>query len=145
MFEFIFACAVCSEHNSHGNHDLEVAASVGASYILEENEVALATHFHGLFLDEPWGIGVGYGRLFGHHIHNAVSLAVQYNITHAWAVVMSPGISFEDNFVEVGPAFHLETTYAFFIGPLHLGPVVEGAVDGHCSHFTLGLHTGFGF
>ena len=42
-------------------------------------------------------------------------------------------------------ALHLEASYEWEIGDVHLGPVVEYAYDEEDAHISLGLHIGIGF
>lgn len=42
-------------------------------------------------------------------------------------------------------ALHLEASYEFEIGDLHIGPVIEYAYDTEDQHLSLGLHVGIGF
>ena len=137
-----------SEDHSDHDHWLELGASIGAAYLLNEREFAAGLHAHALVAigDTPWSLGVGYERLFDEHAHNAIGIAVQYRIIPPWSVNVSPGVAFSDEHPsELSPAAHVETAYEFLVGPFHLGPTIEAAFDKEDTHFTLGAHLGMGF
>lgn len=133
------------EHHEHPPNELGVANS--AVFFPGEEEWSYGLHLHFLRTigHSRFRLGAGYERIFDVHKHNTVGVVAGYAPAHGWTVIVSPGIAFED--ADPGallPAVHLETTYEFDLGPLHLGPVLEWAWDPEDTHVSIGLHLGIG-
>ena len=126
------------------HHMAEIGLSAGPAVVIDEGTF-MSVHVHGVYFITEWvGLGAGYERLFGSEAHNTVSVVSQFNLTHQWAIILAPGISFSDD--ELSSSLHIETSYGFEIThDMHLGPAIEVAVDKEDVHITPALHLGVGF
>lgn len=128
-------------------HRLEVGLSPGLVYLLDESEFTFGLHMHVVARlgESRWGLGVGLERLFDDHGHTTASLVVQLRLIAGWSAILAGGVTLEDGegFSPL-PSLHIETTYEWEIGPMHLGPSLELAIDSEDMHVTLGMHIGFG-
>jgi hypothetical protein len=137
-------------HHSHLHHHPknEIGLANNLVYLGEEEEFAYGLHLHYIHNigDSPFGAGLGYEHIFDDHLHRNWGLVVSYRVLHGLFVNISPGITFigrtdpEKTF-----ALHLEATYEFELGPVHLGPVFEYALSGHGYHLSGGLHLAYAF
>jgi hypothetical protein len=57
-----------------------------------------------------------------------------------------PGLVFgsHDGETEILPAFHTEAVFEFNLGGIHIGPMAGFGIDKEESHFSVGVHLGFG-
>lgn len=140
-----------SDHigDEHDEHKNEFGIANAPVYYLKEKEWAYGFHAHLTrnIKETPFGIGLGYERIFDEHRHNTFGIVGTYRPIHQLSINVAPGITFEDvqGVREANFALHLETAYEWEIGNLHIGPVAEIAYDPEDYHFSLGLHIGYGF
>jgi len=136
------------EHSSdHEHHRHEIGMANSPVYYLKEKIFAYGLHAHYLYSLEhtKFALGLGYERIFDEHKHSTYSLVFGYRPAERLSLIASPGITYEQ--AEPGGAFslHLEASYEYEIGNIHIGPVFEVAYDPEDIHLSLGLHLGFGF
>ncbi len=132
-------------HKEHKHHKNDIGIANNAIYLFGENEFVygLDAHYIRTIKDGPFGIGVGYERIFGEHAHQTIGIIGRYKPTENWLINLSPGISFEEDETNFG--VHLETAYLFDVGIFHMGPVLSVSTDMEEAHGGIGLHIGFGF
>lgn len=94
--------------------------------------------------NSPFALTGGLEMIVGDHQHNTLGVGISYNFWKEFSLDVSPGISFApDEDPEAG--LHLELSYGFELGRIHLGPMVEYGLGADHSHTAFGIHTGFGF
>ena len=145
-------CAQTEEHehpegerHDHFKNDIGLANS--AVYFVKEKKFAYGLHFHYVraIPKSKFGLGLGYERIFDEHKHNTIGVVIAYRPVHELTLSISPGVTFEDAYPEAGFALHIEATYGFEIGNIHLGPLVEFAYDPEDYHISIGIHLGYDF
>jgi hypothetical protein len=132
-------------HHGYGSGSLEIGLSNSLVYELGEKHFAYGLHVHGIytFAESPFALGLGYELILGEHLHQTVGPMFCYRPTDPFNLCLAPGVTFEED--EIGFAVHLEATYEFTLGALHLGPTLGFAYSLEETHLSLGLHTGFEF
>ncbi len=136
-----------SEEHSHNCHTHEIGVGAVSTYLFNENESAFGLHLHYIYSFEHtnYGIGLGYERIFDEHGHNTLGIAFNYKPIENLSFNLIPGIAFgDDGFDHSEFAFHIESIYEFKIGDVHIGPLLEYAIDSHGNHLSFGIHIGFG-
>ncbi len=136
-----------SENQSNHNHRYEIGIANGLVYFLNEKEFSYGLHTHVVRVigKSNFAIGVGYERIFDQHGHNTVSAVISYLLVERLTLNVAPGIAFTNsNKGLIEFSIHLESTYEFEIKNFHIGPLVEWAIEPDETHFTIGLHVGFG-
>lgn len=134
------------EHHEHPANELGVANS--GVYFPGEEGASYGLHMHYLRAlgHSRFRLGAGFERIFDQHKHNTVGVVAGYAVAHGLTFLISPGATFEDEDPsELLPALHVEMTYEWDLGPVHVGPVIEWAYDPEDTHVSLGLHLGIGF
>lgn len=138
-----------SDHDSHeqGHAKNEIGLANSAVYFVKEKGYAYGLHLHYLrrIPKSPFGLGLGYERIFDEHKHNTIGVVMAWWPMESLNLNISPGLTFEDEHPEAKFAFHLEAAYGFEIRRIHLGPVIEFAYDPEDYHVSLGLHLGIDF
>ena len=135
------------EHEHRHDHDLELGVALNPVYMIAEQEWTSGLHVHLVknIGHTPWGLGLGYERIFDDHQHSTAGIVGSYRFTPEWVVNISPGLTWEGAHTdELLPAVHFESAYEFLVGELHIGPAIEYAWDPADSHFSIGLHLGLG-
>jgi len=150
----IFPLIVKGQSHEHEDHDHdhhhaknEIGLDNSIVYFAEENEIAYGFHFHYTHMigESKFGYGVGYERIFDEHKHNTIGVLAAYRPIAPLYFSISPGITFEDSLEEYHYSTHLEAAYDFEVGKVHLGPIIAMAHRTGHTHFSMGLHIGFGF
>ncbi len=141
----LFSQALYAQKGEHPKNDIGLANS--AVYFLNEKAFAYGLHVHYVraIPKSKFGLGLAYERIFDNHKHNTFGFVMAYKPVHELNLSISPGLSFEDAHPEAAFALHLEATYGFEIGSIHLGPLVEFAYDPEDYHLSVGLHLGYDF
>lgn len=135
-------------HHHHSYHNNEIGIVNTPIYFLGEKEFAYGFHVHYVRnLDgTKLGIGIGYERIFDEHKHNTIGIVGSYNPVGNLIINLSPGIAWEGvAHSELHFALHLESSYDFELGPIHLGPILGLSYGEEDIHLGLGLHMGVGF
>ena len=136
-----------NDHNHEHDHTFEIGLANTLVYFAKEKESAYGIHLHVIksINHSKFGIGLGYERIFDEHKHNTLGIITSYNPTEKIHVSLTPGIAFAgNNASEKHLALHLETSYDYQIANLHLGPMIEFAIDSEDFHVSLGIHIGLG-
>ena len=137
-----------SDHEKeHKNH---VGLGFAASHIPETQGLKPGFHVHYLHQlgqSEHWALGVGYEGVINEQLHNGINLLLNFRPVHKISLNAGPGLVFEkhEGKFEVTPAFHTEAVFEFEINNIHLGPLVGYGFDKDDSHFSFGVHLGYGF
>ena len=133
------------DHDHHHDHRNELGIANSAVYFVKEDEYSYGLHIHYLYNlpESRFGLGVGYERIFDEHKHQTVGLVMAYRPAKRINLILGPGLAFEGN--ESAFALHMEMSYEYEIGDIHLGPVIEVALEKEDYHFSLGIHVGYGF
>lgn len=151
LFHTTVAQGVHQHEHPHENgheHKHEIGIANTAVYFVKEKAFSYGLHLHYIynFPSNKFGIGLGYERIFDHHLHNNFGLVASYRPLEPLTLQLSPGIIFEGkDFKERSFGLHLETAYEFEFDYFHLGPVLELAFDKENVHISLGIHLGLGF
>lgn len=134
------------DHHEHFRNELGIANSL--VYLGNAKVFSYGLHFHYVhnIPHTKFGFGAGYERIFDEHGHNTLGVIGSFRPVEHWGIHLSPGITFEDRESDhFGFALHIETTYEFEVGPVHLGPLLEYAMDQEDYHISVGVHLGLGF
>ncbi len=137
-----------ANHHHHEHRKNEIGIANAPVLFVKEKVFSYGLHLHYIrhIKGSKFGIGAGYERIFDKHGHNTFGLVANYIPIDKLRLIVSPGITFEDeNHNSPEFALHLETSYEFEIKSFHLGPVFEFAYDPEDFHISLGLHLGIGF
>jgi hypothetical protein len=133
------------DHDHHHHHRNEIGIANSAVYFVKEDEYSYGLHIHYLhnLPESKFSLGAGYERIFDEHKHQTIGLVLGYRPVERLNVNLGPGLAFEG--IESAFALHLEMSYEYEIGDIHLGPVIELALEKEDYHFSLGIHLGYGF
>jgi len=156
LFVFLFISVVSSaqknDHDDqyeHSHHHYEMGVSNGVVYNTTEKGLAFVAHAHFIKLvgrNHPFGLGLGYERIFDEHQHNALNVIFHYRPVDHWAINLAPGIVWlSSEKKSAKPALHIEGLYEFETGRFHLGPIFGISFNPEDFHVSLGLHLAFGF
>ncbi len=135
-------------HDHLHNHKYEIGLANSLVYFVNEQEFSYGLHLHLVrsISHTKFGIGLAYERIFDDHKHNTIGVVGTFTPVDRLHIALSPGVSFEaGDFSESRFSLHLETSYDFQVGPVHIGPLLEFAYDVEDVHISLGLHIGMGF
>ncbi|HOZ83146.1 MAG TPA: hypothetical protein PLU85_04595 [Bacteroidia bacterium] len=140
-------CITSEPEHSHQHHKAEIGVGQSAVYFTKDKTLNYGLHLHLIrnIKHSGFGVGIEYERIFDRHGHNMLGIVGSYSPAHQVELSITPGILFEDS--EPGHAdasIHIEAGYHFDIKNIHLGPIVECALDRHDVHFSLGVHVGIG-
>ena len=147
IFTFINTNPLFSEEHSHNCHTHEIGVAIVSSYFLNDEISSYGWHLHYLkSVDKTdFSIGIGYERILGEHSHNTLGFVFNYKPIENLSFNLMPGIAYRDGGFKHGEfALHLETLYEVEIGGVHIGPILEYAIDAHEDHFSFGIHIGIG-
>jgi hypothetical protein len=147
---FAFPASAQQENHDHSNeHKHHLGVGFAASHISEKAGLKPGFHIHYLRQigeSEHWAMGLGYESVLTDPSHNSVNFLMNFRPIHMISINAGPGLVFgkhEDEF-EVNPAFHTEAVLEFEINKLHIGPLIGYGFDKEDSHFSFGIHLGFG-
>lgn len=156
---FVFFVAVClnanAQHDSshdhfhHDEHNYHFGLGAGVAAFTGEDGLEPSLHLHLLrkLQDESkWSMGIGYEGIKGEQWHNSVNLLLNYRAFKIISFNAGPGIVFEkhDGEIELLPALHAESVIEFTLADLHFGPMIGFGINKEHSHFSFGIHFGFG-
>ena len=135
-------------HTDHTHPKNELGIANNLTYLGNEGELAYGLHLHFIrnIGESPFGYGLGYEQIFDDHLHRNLSIIGSYTPVEHLFLTLSPGITFigrekpEKTF-----ALHLEATYEYELGAMHIGPVAGYSISGHGYHISLGLHLAYAF
>lgn len=136
--------------HEHEHHNYHIGIGFAGTHISGEQGIAPGFHLH--FLRQVgesrnWGLGLGFETLKKENLHNSVNFLANYHPFQFLSLNAGPGLVFEkhDNKTEISPAFHTEAVLEFDLNEIHIGPMVGFGFDKEDTHFSLGIHVGFGF
>lgn len=137
-------------HGSDDPHDYHIGVGIAATQVKGEKGPAPGVHLHllrQLGEHNRWGLGFGYEAILDEHVHNGFNLLLNYRPAHFISFVAGPGVVLanHEGRTELKPALHTEAVFEFNVGGLHMGPMIGFGTDREESHFSLGIHIGFGF
>jgi hypothetical protein len=138
-----------SHNHYHDEHIFHVGVGAGFASFSGEEGLEPSLHLHllrKLNAGSKWSLGVGYEGIKGEQWHNGLNLLVNYRPLHFISFNAGPGVVFEehDGEKETLPAFHAESVVEFTIADLHFGPMVGFGINKEHTHFSVGIHLGFG-
>ncbi len=131
------------EEHSHIHPLFEIGVSSAAVKLIEENEITVGFHTHfsaNISHHLPFTAGLGYEYIVDEHQHHSFGLLIGWNPVHELLFSVSPGITTNKGIFKF--TTHLEVSYAFEWGKIHLGPAVEYAYSPGDTHISLGIHMG---
>ncbi len=136
--------------HQHDKHKYHLGFGVAETYLKSENGLAPGFHLHflrQLGQEQNWGVGLGYEAIIEENIHSSINLLANYHLSDILSLNAGPGLVFakHDGESEILPAFHTEAVFEFSLGGIHIGPMAGFGIDREESHFSLGVHVGFGF
>lgn len=116
-------------------------------YVVHEDSARYGLHLHYVRQTfEKLGLGLGYERVFDPHSHQTIGFVIQYKPIHHLTFNLGPGVLIEENSWSTASfSAHLESSWDFELGHIHLGPLFEVAYGPDDLHLSLGLHTVFLF
>jgi hypothetical protein len=134
----------------HDVHKYHLGVGIAGTYLTGEQLLAPGIDLHilrQLGEKQNWGMGLGYEIVFKENIHNNISLMGNVHPVKFLAINAGPGFTFgkHDNEMEFSPALHAEAVFEFDINKIHIGPVAGFGIDKEESHYSLGVHVGYGF
>ena len=137
-------------HHSHDQHKYHVGFGVAGAYLTSEKSLAPGFHLHFLRQigeEKNWGIGLGYEAIIAENLHSGFNLLANWHPVKFISLNAGPGLTFgkHENTTEVSPAFHTEAVFEFDLNKIHIGPMAGFGIDSEESHFSFGVHLGFGF
>lgn len=137
-----------TSHNDH-QHNNEIGFGIGA-ILLHKESVAPGIHLHylrGVGELKKFGLGAGFESVFDEHSHYTLSIMLQYNIIRGLSIAYGPGLLIlkEHNQNEFLFSNHIEATYGFNVGHVHIGPIGAIGFTKDDIHYMLGIHLGLGF
>lgn len=145
---------VNAQHNHnhthhHDEHNYHFGVGAGVASFSGENELEPSLHLHllrKLSVESKWSLGIGYEGIKGEQWHNNVNLLLNYRPFQFISFNAGPGVVFEieNGEKELLPAFHVESVVEFTVADLHFGPMVGFGINAEHTHFSVGIHLGFG-
>lgn len=134
----------------HDDHDYHLGFGVAGTYLSVEQAVAPGFHIHfirQLGHEKQWGIGLGYEAIIEENIHSSINLLANWRPFDFLSFIAGPGLVLakHEGETEILPAFHTEAVFEFNVGGIHLGPMLGFGIDTEETHYSLGVHVGFGF
>ena len=137
-------------HHLHDSHKYHLGFGIAGTYLTGEAGLAPGFHIHfirQLGEEKHWGIGLGYEAIIEENLHSSLNLLANYHPFDFLSFIAGPGLVFgnHDGETEILPAFHTEAVFEFNLGGIHIGPMLGFGIDREESHFSLGVHVGFGF
>lgn len=156
FFMSVFVIKVSGQHDDenhdhlHDHHKYHLGFGVAGAYLTGEDGLAPGFHVHfirQLGEEQHWGIGLGYEAIIEENLHSSLNLLANYHPFDFLSFNAGPGLVFgnHDGETEILPAFHTEAVFEFNLGGIHIGPMAGFGIDREESHFSLGVHVGFGF
>ncbi len=132
------------------DHNYHLGFGIAGTYLSVEQAVAPGFHIHfirQLGVERKWGIGLGFESIIEENIHSSLNLLGNWHPVDFLSLNAGPGLVFakHEGETEILPAFHTEAVFEFNLGGIHLGPMLGFGIDSEESHFSLGVHVGFGF
>jgi hypothetical protein len=138
------------DHHSHDEHKSHFGVGAGFASFSGEDGLEPSLHVHLLRkfnTESNWSLGLGYEGIKGEETwHNGFNLLLNYRPFKIISFNAGPGIVFEkeDGKNEILPAFHAESVVEFTFSDIHFGPMVGFGINKEHTHFSFGLHLGFG-
>ena len=155
FFLFAFSSYSQVDHLEHehtvrdAGHTWHIGLGLSSAKIAGEQAMDPGIHVHlmrKLGNESNWSLGMGYEGLKGENWHNGLNVLLNYRLLEFFSLNAGPGIVFEKAEAknEVKSAFHTEGVFEFHLAGFHLGPMFGLGFDSEHTHFSLGIHLGFG-
>ncbi len=140
---------VYAQHIHNESHDYHIGFGFSETKFTGEEGLKPGLHIHfikSISTEGHWGVGLGYEGVKSESWHNGMNLLLNYRPVEFFSVNLGPGIVVEkvDGENEVKPALHVESVFEYDISKIHLGPMVGFGFDKEHTHFSFGIHIGFG-
>lgn len=137
-------------HHLHDQHKYHLGFGIAGAYLTAEQSLAPGFHLHFLRQigeEKTWGFGLGYEAIIDEHMHNGINLLANWHPFDFLSFNAGPGLTFgkHEGTTEISPAFHTEAVFEFDLNKIHIGPMAGFGIDKEESHFSVGVHVGFGF
>ena len=134
----------------HDAHKYHLGMGMAGTYLTNEQLLAPGIDLHlmrQLGHKRNWGLGLGYEIVIKENVHNNISLMGNIHPFKFLSLNAGPGFTFgkHDGETEFSPALHAEAVFEIDINKIHIGPVAGFGIDKEESHFSLGVHVGYGF
>jgi hypothetical protein len=141
---FLASFTAHSQEEDHGKN--EVGLSTGYFLMQPEGVSGLGFHLHyNRLLAEDFGIGGGVETIFGSHGHTTISILAVWMPVEDLKLSLGPGFTIPTSEEESMTIAHVEATYSFKVGKIHLGPYVGVGKAKVEYHISAGLHLGYDF
>ncbi len=131
------------KEHKHSHPLFEIGISSAAVRLIEEKEITIGFHTHfstNISHRLPFTAGIGYEYILDEHQHHSIGVLIGWNPIHELNIFVSPGVtSNKGNFQFTS---HVEASYAFEFGKIHIGPSVEYAYSRGDTHISAGIHLG---
>lgn len=135
--------SLAEKEHEHVHPFFEIGISSAAVRLIEEKEMTIGFHTHlsaNISHHLPFIAGMGYEYILDEHQHHSIGVLLGWNPIHELFFSVSPGITSNKGIFQF--TTHLEASYVFELGKIHIGPSVEYAYSRGDTHISIGIHLG---
>lgn len=134
------------DHHPHMHTRSELGLANAMVNFVGEPELHYGVHLHYVRTigASRFGYGAGLEWIPTGDGHFTTGPLVSYRVWHDLSLIVSPGVTAERGSMEdMEPSLHVEGSYGFELGRVHVGPAAEWAWDPEHMHISIGLHIGW--